>query len=272
MSDLVRMPRLGLGTWHMGESRARRTAEARALQLGLDLDMRLIDTAEMYGDGGAEEVVGEAIRGRRDDAFIVSKFYPHHAARRELVAACDASLTRLGIERLDCYLYHWRGSVPLEETVAALGDLVKAGKIASWGVSNFDVEDMEELVAIPGGEQVATNQVLYHLGERGPEFALLPWCEARGIGVMAYSPLGEGRLARHPELARIASTIGASASEVALAWVLRRRQAVAIPKAAHEDHLRSNRRARDIALDADALSALDRAFPPPRRKTALAMI
>ena len=185
-------PRLGMGTWHMGEARARRGAEVAALRLGLDLGMALVDTAEMYGEGGAEEVVGEALRGRRGDAFVVSKFYPHHAAPKALRAACDRSLARLGIERLDCYLYHWRGGVPLADTVGALGELVDAGKIASWGVSNFDTADMEELVAVPGGERVAVNQVLYNLARRGIEFDLLPWCAARGVAVMAYSPLDEG--------------------------------------------------------------------------------
>ena len=272
MSGAVRMPRLGLGTWHMGESRGRRAEEVAALRAGLDLGMSLIDTAEMYGEGGTEEVVGEAIRGRRDEVFVVSKFYPHHASRKKLLAACDGSLKRLGVERLDCYLYHWRGSVPLEETVPALEELVRAGKIASWGVSNFDVGDLDELAGIPGGGAAAANQVLYHLGERGVEFALLPLCERRSIEVMAYSPLGEGRLPHDSTLTQIAARIGASPAQVALAWLLRDPNVVAIPKAARIEHLRANRRAADLALDADTLAALDRAFPPPRRKTALAMI
>jgi diketogulonate reductase-like aldo/keto reductase len=256
----------------MGESRPSRAAEVRAIEAGLELGMTLVDTAEMYADGGAEEVVGEAIRGRLDEVFVVSKFYPHHASRRKLVAACNASLERLGIERLDCYLYHWRGSVPLEETVTALGELVAAGKIASWGVSNFDVADLEELVAIPGGEKVAANQVLYHLGERGVEYALLPWCAHHGIDVMAYSPLDEGRLPGHPALVHVAAQLGVPPAELALAWLLRDPNVAVIPKAARIEHLRSNRRALDMALDREALAALDRAFPPPRRKTALAMI
>lgn len=241
------------------------------LRAGIDLGMTLIDTAEMYGEGGAEEVVREAIRGRRDEVYVVSKFYPHHASRRELAAACEASLRRLGIERIDCYLYHWRGPVPLGETVEALGALVNVGKVAAWGVSNFDVDDLEELDGISGGGAVAADQVLYHLGERGVEFALLPLCERRGIDVMAYSPLAEGRLAHDPALARIAARIGAAPAEVALAWLLRDPRIVAIPKAARVEHLRSNRRAADLALDAETLAELDRAFPPPRRKTALAM-
>ena len=266
------MPRLGLGTWHLGDRPARRDAEAQALRLGMDLGMALIDTAEMYGEGGAEEVVGAAIRGRRDEVYVVSKFYPHHASRRELAAACDRSLARLGIERIDCYLYHWRGSVPLAETVAALQELVAAGKIARWGVSNFDVHDLEELAAIPGGDQVAANQVLYHLGARGIEFDLIGWCAQRGIEVMAYSPLDEGRLVKHPALAPVARRLGVSPAQVALAWVLRDQRVVAIPKAAREEHLRANRAAVDLALDAATLQELDRAFPPPRRKTALAML
>ncbi len=268
----MRLPRVGLGTWHMGESRARRAAEADVLRLGLDLGMPLVDTAEMYGEGGAEEVVAEAIRGRRDEVFLVSKFYPHHAGRRELQAACAASHLRLGVERLDCYLYHWRGPVPLAETVATLEELVGAGKIASWGVSNFDVADLEELVAIPGGERVAVNQVLYNLEERGIEFDLLAWCEGHGIEVMAYSPLAEGGLANHARLRAIAARLGASAAELALAWVLRQTNVAVIPKAARAEHVRANRRAADLVLDAGCLADLDRAFPPPRRKTALAMI
>jgi diketogulonate reductase-like aldo/keto reductase len=265
-------PRLGMGTWHMGERAASHAVEASALRACLDLGMRLVDTAEMYAEGGAERVVAEAIRGRRDEACVVTKFYPHHAGRRELRAACDASLARLAIERIDCYLYHWRGPVPLAETVATLGELVTAGKIASWGVSNFDVADLEELVAIPGGERVAVNQVLYNLATRGIEHDLLAWCARRGVQVMAYSPLDEGRLVRNPALGRVAATIGVAPAELALAWSMRDPNVFTIPKAARLEHLRSNRRAADIVLDAATLAALDRAFPPPRRKTALAMI
>ena len=256
----------------MGESRARRGAEVEAIRRGLDLGMPLIDTAEMYGNGGAEEVVGEALRGRRDGVFVVSKFYPHNASRAKLRSACAASLRRLGIERIDCYLYHWRGSVPLVETVATLEELVREGRIATWGVSNFDVSDLEELVAVPGGDRVAANQVLYNLSQRGIEFDLLAWCGGRGIDVMAYSPLDEGRLVKHPALAAVAKRLGTSPAEVALAWVLRDPRVVAIPKASNEDHVRANRAAADLVLDAATLAELDRAFPPPRRKTALAMI
>ena len=268
----MRMPRLGLGTWHMGDRAARRADEVAALRLGLDLGVRLVDTAEMYGEGGAEEVVGEAIRGRREDAFVVSKFYPHHASRRELLAACERSLARLGVDRIDCYLYHWRGPVPLAETIETLEELVRSGRIASGGVSNFDVADLEEVIAIPGGRNVAANQVLYNLATRGIEFDLLPWCAQRGIDVMAYSPLDEGRLMRNSTIVALAARLGTTAAEVALAWVLRQENVAAIPKAAVQEHVRANVRAAALTLDAASLAELDRAFPPPRRKTALAMI
>jgi diketogulonate reductase-like aldo/keto reductase len=266
------LPRLGLGTWHMGESAARRAAEVAALRAGLDLGIELIDTAEMYGEGGAEEVVGAALRGRRGAVQVVTKFYPHHAGRRELRAACERSLERLGVESIDCYLYHWRGPVPLEETVRGLEGLVAAGMIRRWGVSNFDVGDLEELVAIPGGEKVAANQVLYNLARRGVEFDLLAWCAARGIDVMAYSPLDEGRLLAHPALAAVAGRVGATPAQVALAWTLRHPGVASIPKSSRLEHVRANHAAAGLALDAAALAELDRAFPPPRRKRALEMI
>ena len=269
---MMESPRLGMGTWHMGERAGLRVNEVAALRLGLDLGMNLIDTAEMYGEGGAESVVGEAIRGRREGVFVVSKFYPHHASRQKLRAACDASLRQLDIEALDLYLLHWRGRIPLEETVATLEELVAAGKIRNWGVSNFDVADMEELVAVPGGGRVAANQVLYNLARRGVEYDLLPWCEERGVRVMAYSPLDEGRLVRHPAIDAVARRLGASAGEVAIAWLLRRPSVVTIPKAASAEHVRVNRRAADLVLDAAALETLELAFPPPRRKRPLEMI
>jgi diketogulonate reductase-like aldo/keto reductase len=268
----VKLPPLGMGTWHMGESPARRAEEVRALQLGLDLGLTLVDTAEMYGDGGAEEVVGEALRGRREQAFVVSKFYPHNASRRKLEGACEASLRRLGIARIDLYLLHWRGSVPLEETVATLQSLVAAGKIARWGVSNFDVGDIQELARVPGGEQVAANQVLYNLQRRGIEFDLLPLCRDARIDVMAYSPLDEGPLAMHPLLASLGRERGASAAQVALAWLLQRPGVCVIPKATREDHVRANAAARDVKLDSEALRAIDAAFPPPQRRRPLEMI
>jgi len=268
----MRLPRLGLGTWHMGESRARRAEEVAALRLGLDLGLNLVDTAEMYAEGGAEEVVGEAIRGRRDEVVVVTKFYPHHAGAKALRAACEGSLKRLGIERIDLYLYHWRGSVPLRETAVALEKLVAEGKIARWGVSNFDVADLEELATVPGGDRVAADQVLYNLARRGAEFDLLPRCAARGVAVMAYSPLDEGPLAKHPAVAAVARQLGSTAAEVALAWAIRAPGLCAIPKAAREEHVRAIRRAADLELGAEALAALDRAFPPPTSKRALEMI
>jgi diketogulonate reductase-like aldo/keto reductase len=266
------MPRLGMGTWHMGERAYNRAAEVAALRLGLDLGMTLVDTAEMYGDGGAEKVVGEAIRDRRDGVFVVSKFFPHHAARRKLIAACDGSLSQLGIETLDLYLLHWRGPEPLEETVATLEELARAGKIKRWGVSNFDVADMEELVAVPGGDRVAANQVLYNLARRGVEFDLLPWCAERGIPLMAYSPLDEGRLASHPAVRSIAQRMGITPAQVAIAWLLRNSAVVSIPKASNMEHVRANRAAADVELDADALATLEQSFPSPRRKKPLEMI
>src|SRR3954465_3626670 len=226
----MKLPRLGLGTWHMGESAAERAAEVAALRAGLDAGLALIDTAEMYGDGGAEEVVGEALRGRRGQAFVVSKFYPHHAPRNKLAAPGEKSLARLGIERLDLYLLHWRGSVPLEETVETLELLVRQGKIARWGVSNFDVEDIQELARVKGGEQVAANQVLYNLARRGIEFDLLPLCRQARIDVMAYSPLDEGALARHPAVVSLATQAGVTPAQLAIAWLLARAGVCVIPK------------------------------------------
>jgi diketogulonate reductase-like aldo/keto reductase len=266
------LPPLGMGTWHMGESARARSGEVRALRLALDLGVGLIDTAEMYGDGGAERVVGEAIRGRRDGVFVVSKFYPHHASRRALVAACEGSLGRLGIDAIDLYLLHWRGSVPLAETVETLERLAETGKIRRWGVSNFDVADMEELVAVAGGRRVTANQVLYNLAHRGVEYDLLAWCAKRNIDVMAYSPLDEGSLAAHPQLRGVAKRLGATPAQVAVAWLLRRPGVCVIPKASREEHVRANAAARELVLDGEALEALDRAFPPPTRRRRLEII
>ena len=249
-----------------------RAAEVAALREGLGQGMGLIDTAEMYGAGGAESVVGEAISGRRDDVFVVSKFYPHHAERRKLLAACDNSLRQLRTDRIDLYLLHWRGPVPLEETVGTLEELAQRGKILHWGVSNFDVADLEELVRVPKGDRVAANQVLYNLARRGIEFDLLGWCAVRGIRVMAYSPLDEGRLVRHPAVNDVAGRLGVPAARVALAWLLRNSDLVVIPKASNVEHVRENRAAAGLALDGEALALLDRAFPPPRRKRPLEMI
>ena len=256
----------------MGERAANRPTEVAALRLGLDHGMNLIDTAEMYGEGGAESVVGEAIHGWREGVFVVTKFYPHHASRRKLIAACDGSLAQLGGETIDLYLLHWRGTVPLEETVSTLEELVRIGKIQRWGVSNFDTADMEELVGVPGGDRCAANQVLYNLGHRGIEFDLLPWCASRRIPLMAYSPLDEGRLVRHPALVAVAQRANVTPAQVALAWLLRQENVIVIPKAASRDHVLSNRAAADVLLDRASLEMLDQSFPPPRRKRPLDMI
>lgn len=275
--DIVRLPdgetvpALGLGTWHMGESGHRRAGEVRALQLGLDLGMTLIDTAEMYADGGAEEVVGEAIRGRRDSVFLVSKVLPSHASRTATIAACERSLRRLGTDRIDLYLLHWRGNYGLEDTLTGFAALQQAGKIRHWGVSNFDVADMEELRAA-GGEACATNQVLYNLARRGIEFDLLPWSAAHGMPVMAYSPIEQGRLPAAPALAEVAARHGATPAQIALAFVLSRPGVIAIPKSGDAGHLRDNAAAAGIDLAAADLAVLDAAFPPPRRPAPLEML
>jgi diketogulonate reductase-like aldo/keto reductase len=266
------VPALGQGTWYMGDLPARRAAEVAALRAGMELGMTLIDTAEMYGDGAAERLVGAAISGRRDQAFIVSKVLPHHATRRGTVAACEASLKRLATDRIDLYLLHWRGGVPLEDTLAGFADLQRAGKIRHWGVSNFDADDMDELNALAGGSAVAANQVLYNLTRRGIEFDLLPQCAAAGVPLMAYSPIEQGRLLRDPVLADIASRHQSTPAAVALAWVLRQPGMIAIPKASTAAHVAQNHAALDMSLDDADLAALDRAFAPPRSKQPLEMI
>ena len=266
------VPALGQGTWYMGDLPARRAAELAALRAGMDLGMTLIDTAEMYGDGAAERLVGEAIAGRRDQAFIVSKVLPHHATRRGTVAACEASLKRLATDRIDLYLLHWRGGVPLEATLAGFADLQRAGKIRHWGVSNFDVDDMAELTALAGASAVAANQVLYNLTRRGIEFDLLPQCGASGVPLMAYSPIEQGRLLRDPTLAAIAGRHHATPAAIALAWVLRQPGMIAIPKASTAAHVGQNHAALNIHLQREDLAALDRAFAPPRSKQPLEMI
>lgn len=266
------VPVLGQGTWRMGENRARFADEVAALRLGLDLGATLIDTAEMYGDGGSERVVGEAVAGRRDGAFIVSKVLPYNASRAGTVAACERSLKNLGTDRIDLYLLHWIGSVPPAETVEAFEALKKAGKIRHWGVSNFDTDDMEELTALPQGGFCQTDQVLYNLTRRGPEFDLLPWCGRRGMPIMAYSPVEQGMLAENAALAAVAGRHDATAAQVALAWTMRQDGVIAIPKASRPDHVRQNAAALDIALTAEDLSQLDRAFAPPRAKVPLEML
>jgi diketogulonate reductase-like aldo/keto reductase len=264
-----RIPALGMGTWHMGEDPLRRDAEITALRLGLDLGMTLIDTAEMYADGLTEELVGEAIAGRRDEVFLVSKVMPHHATRSGTVAACGESLARLRTDHLDLYLLHWRGRVPLEETLAGLAELVVSGRIRQWGVSNFDLADMIELVALPGGAAVQVDQVLYNLMRRGIEYDLLPWCTQVGIPVMAYSPVEQGLLLGHPAVRGVAERHGVSAAQVALAWVLRHDVVNAIPKAGTPKHVYEDRAALDLVLNPADLLELDLAFPPPRQKVPL---
>ncbi|MFJ4877048.1 aldo/keto reductase [Streptomyces sp. NPDC088745] len=263
------VPALGQGTWYMGDSRARRADELAALRRGIDLGMTLIDTAEMYGGGAAEELVGEAIRGRRDEVFLVSKVLPSNADSRGTVDACRASLRRLGTDRLDLYLLHWRGGIPLAETVEALEGLVGDGSIGAWGVSNLDVDDLDDL---PAGDLPETNQILYNLTRRGPEYDLLPWCRERSVPVMAYSPLEQGRLLGHPALESVAEAHGATPLQVALAWVLRDDNVIAIPKASTVAHVEENHAALGIALTATDLKALDAAFPGPVRKQPLDML
>jgi diketogulonate reductase-like aldo/keto reductase len=266
-----RIPALGLGTWRMGESSRQRASEVRALRAGLDLGLTLIDTAEMYGEGGAEEVVAEAIAGRRDEVFLTSKVYPHNASRAGAIAACERSLKRLRTDRLDLYLLHWRGSIPLADTVAAFERLKEDGNIRHWGVSNFDPSDLSELLALPAGPACAANQVLYHLGERGIELDLLPECRRRKIAVMAYSPLGQGSIIKRSVLKEIAAKRGLPPAVIALAWVLRNDGMIAIPKSADVERTRQNAMAADLRLGAEELAALDKAFPRPKGPTPLAM-
>jgi diketogulonate reductase-like aldo/keto reductase len=266
------LPVLGQGTWGMGERGSDRAAEVAALRHGLDLGICLIDTAEMYGDGGAEEVVGEAISGRRDEVFLVSKVLPHHAGRRDAIKACERSLRRLATDHLDLYLLHWRGGTPLDETLEAFERLRESGKIRDFGVSNFDLDDMRELWSHEAGRRVATDQVLYNLSRRGIEFDLLPWCQERQVPVMAYSPIEQGRLLTHPLLRRLAESHDATPAQVAIAWVLRQKGVCAIPKAATPEHVEQNRAALDIRLSEQDLAELDAEFPPPDRAMPLEIL
>jgi diketogulonate reductase-like aldo/keto reductase len=271
LPDGTTVPALGQGTWMMAEDADRRADEIAALRAGLDLGMTLIDTAEMYADGAAEVLVGEAIAGRRDEVFLVGKAYPHHASAARLPQACEASLGRLGTDRIDLYLLHWRGSVPLGETVEAMQRLVQAGKILRWGVSNLDTDDMAELVAA-GGAACATDQILYNLMRRGPEHDLLPWLVERSMPVMAYSPVEQGRLIGHAGLRDMAGERGATAAQIALAWLLAQDDVIAIPKAGRAAHVRDNRAAADLVLDAADLAWLDRLFPRSGTREPLAML
>ena len=267
-----RVPALGQGTWHMGESRRRAEDEAKAVRLGIDLGMTLIDTAELYGNGGAEEMLAPAIKGVRDKLFIVSKVLPYNASKKGTIAACEKSLKRLQTDRIDLYLLHWRGSAPFAETLGAFLELQRMGKIRHHGVSNLDRAEIAEWASLPGGDNLATDQVLYNLSRRGPEWDLIPWCRERRIPVMAYTPLGQGSLLRNPALAEIARRHGGSPAQVALAWLLAQEQTIVIPKATSLEHVRDNRAALDLTLTQEDFAALDRAFPPPKGRTALGMI
>ena len=266
------MPAFGQGTWHMGEDRRRAADEEAALKLGIELGVTLIDTAEMYGNGVAEEIVARATAGVRDRLFIVSKVLPYNAAQKGVIEACERSLKRLKTDRIDLYLLHWRGSVPAAETIAGFARLQRDGKIRHHGVSNFNTDDMKEWVGLAGGETVAANQILYNLTRRGPEWELNPWCRERSIAIMAYTPLEQGRMLGNRALSEVAARHGASPAQVALAWLLRRDGMIVIPKATQPEHVRDNRAAADLRLDADDLAALDRAFPPPKGRTALGML
>lgn len=256
---------LGQGTWHFAENTALRSEEVASIRLGIDLGMTVIDTAEMYGNGAAEALVGEAIAGQRNKVFLVDKVLPHHATREGTFRACEASLRRLGVDHIDLYLLHWRGAIPLSDTIEGFTDLKRRGMIRHWGVSNFDIDDVVELLAVTGGVGVQANQILYNLTRRGPEYALLPWLAQQGIAAMAYSPIEQGRLLRHPALQRIAQRHNATPAQVALAWVLRHGGITAIPRARRLSHVRQNAAARDIELTHVDLGDLDQAFPPPTK-------
>jgi diketogulonate reductase-like aldo/keto reductase len=273
LPDGTQVSAIGQGTWRMGEGLRPAAEEADALRLGLDLGMTLIDTAEMYGDGGSERVVGQALSGRRDTAFVVSKVYPQNASRAGVAAACERSLKRMRIATIDLYLLHWRGGVKLAETVAGFEALRGAGKIRFWGVSNFDVGDMEELLSVSGGAGCATNQVLYNPGSRGIEFDLLPWCASRAMPVMAYSPVGQaGRLLRSRSLRSVAERHGVTPAQVAIAWSLRLGGVITIPKAGDAAHVRENAQAAALVLSAQDCAEIDAEYAPPKRKTGLEML
>jgi len=268
----TRMPVLGMGTWRMGERARHRAREVAALRRGIDLGMTLIDTAEMYADGDAEKVVGEAIAGRRDEVFLVSKVLPQRASRRGVVTACERSLRRLGTDWIDLYLLHWRASVPLAETVAGFEQLRSAGRVRHWGVSNLGPAEIDEIRALPDGKHCAADQVLYHVNCRGIEWDLLPECRRRHIVVMAYSPLDEGRLLRDRRLLDLARRVGATPAQVAIAWLLAQRDVAVIPKASDVAHVEDNFAALDVKLSSALRTEIDRIFPPPKRATPLAMI
>ena len=267
-----RVPALGQGTWNMGENKAARAEELATLRLGLDLGITLIDTAEMYGEGKAEELIGEAIAGRRDEAFLVSKVYPQNATRKGAVTACERSLKRLRTDRIDLYLLHWRGSVPFAETMEAFMALQKAGRIRHYGVSNLDLEDMQELLSVPGGKGAATNQLLYNLTRRGIEWDFLPWLRKERIPVMAYSPIEQARLVRNPKLAEFAKRYGMTSAQAALAWLLANDDIIAIPKTGKRERLKENVGALDHPLTKEQLAELDHLFAPPKGPAPLQML
>lgn len=266
------VPALGQGTWMMGERASEAPREIESLKHGIELGMTLIDTAEMYAEGGAERVVARAIDGRRDRVYLVSKVYPWNASQRGTIDACRRSLDRLQADRIDLYLLHWRGEHPLAETVEAFEHLRSEGLIGAWGVSNFDTEDMEELASVPGGKNVATNQILYNLNRRGPEFDLIPWCAERNIPIMAYSPVDQGALTSNPELIHLAKAYQATAAQLALAFLIRRGNVIAIPKTSSVHRVDENRAAADLQMTEEDWRALDRMFPPPKSKMPLEMI
>jgi diketogulonate reductase-like aldo/keto reductase len=266
------IPALGMGTWCMGESSDQRQREVAALRHGIDLGMSLIDTAEMYGEGGAEEVVGEAISPNRSSIFLVSKVYPHNASRQGTIAACERSLKRLKTDYLDLYLLHWRGSVALTETLDALHTLKQAGKIREYGVSNFDLDDIEEAVTLKHGGEIATNQVLYNLMRRGVEWDLLPWSRQKKMPIMAYSPVEQGRLLKHRALQTLAEQHGVTSAQIAIAWLLHQPQVIVIPKSSTIAHVEQNYAALNLQLSAEDLARLDAAFPPPQKRVALQML
>lgn len=265
------IPILGQGTWRMGEKASQKQAEIDALKLGLDLGLSVIDTAEMYGDGGAEKIVAEAIATRRSEVYLVSKFYPHNASYKELIAACDRSLSRLKTDYLDLYLLHWRGSVPLSETLLGLQHLKQTGKILDYGVSNFDTDDLQEAESLPGGKEIVVNQVLYNLLRRGIEWDLLPWCKQRQLAIMAYSPVEQRAFVNDSKLKDIATQHNATPTQIALSWLLHQDNVISIPKATNPAHVKENRAALDIQLTEQELRKLDLTFKPPVRKVSLAM-
>jgi diketogulonate reductase-like aldo/keto reductase len=272
LPDGETVPAFGQGTWHMGENRNYADEEAASLRLGIELGLTLIDTAEMYGNGRAEEIVARAAAGRRDELFIVSKVLPYNASAKGTIEACERSLKRLKTDRIDLYLLHWRGSIPLAETLAGFDRLQRDGKIRHHGVSNFDVGDMIQWTALKGGSAVASNQILYNLARRGPEWDLIPWCRERKIPIMAYSPIEQGRMLGHRALAEVAARRGATPAQVALAWLLRQDGMMVIPKARSAAHVRENLGALDLKLEAADLATLDRAFPPPEGRSTLGML